>query len=541
MPQLAPHIFNILHQMGVQHAFGIPGDFALTLYDALVESEIEPIVMTHEPCVGFAADAYSRIRGLGLAVVTYSVGGLNMVNAVAGAYAEKSPLVILSGGPGVKERRERDLLHHKVKTFDTQRRVYEEVTIYAATLDNPRTADAQIRQALNYATTFKRPVYLEIPRDMVYAEIDETGENFSSVKKTNPEALAEAIAETLTMLNKASSPVIIADVEVHRFGLQEQVLQLAEKLCVPVCSTLLGKSVFPESHPQYIGIYNGEAGDPYVCKLVEESDCLLMLGAMLTDINLGMFTAHLNPGCTVYASAESIAIKYHEYPNLLFEDFINALCQSQELPRHNCTTIATMKPRVTAAEGKISMNSLLYELNQFIDSNTMIVTDVGDALFAADDIQMKEGTSFLAPSFYASMGFGIPGAIGAQLADPFRRTLALVGDGAFQMTGMELVTAKRIGINPIAIVINNGSYTSLRSMAHQLADFVKIPRLDYAQLATVLGGRGFVVEKCEQLRQALQEAKESDVFSILDVRLEPEDVSPALQRLSELFAKTLKG
>ncbi|MGL5807582.1 MAG: thiamine pyrophosphate-dependent enzyme [Xenococcaceae cyanobacterium] len=262
---------------------------------------------------------------------------------------------------------------------------------------------------------------------------------------------------------------------------------------------------------------------------------------MLTDINLGMFTAHLDPARTVYASAESIAIKYHQYLNVLFEDFINGLCQSQDLPRHNCTSIATMKPCVASCEGKISMNGLLYELNQFIDSQTMIVTDVGDALFAANDIQMKEGTSFLAPSFYASMGFGIPGAIGTQLADPFRRTIALVGDGAFQMTGMELVTAKRIGINPIAIVMNNGSFTSLRSMAHQDADFVKIPRLDYAQLATVLGGRGFVVENCEQFRQALQEAKDSEIFSIIDVRLEPEDISPGLQRVSQLFAKTLKG
>src|SRR5947209_7838516 len=160
MVQLAPHIFDLLHRQGVQHAFGIPGDFALTLYDALAESPIEPVVMTHEPCVGFAADAYSRIRGLGLAVVTYGVGGLNMVNAVAGAYAEKSPLVVLSGGPGVRERRERDLLHHKVKSFDSQRRVFEEVTIYAAVLDDPATAEAHFHRALDRAMTFKRPVYL---------------------------------------------------------------------------------------------------------------------------------------------------------------------------------------------------------------------------------------------------------------------------------------------------------------------------------------------------------------------------------------------
>src|SRR5581483_8679467 len=157
MVQLAPHIFELLHRKGVQHAFGIPGDFALTLYDALAASPIEPIVMTHEPCVGFAADAYARIRGLGLAVITYSVGGLNMVNAVAGAYAEKSPLIILSGGPGVRERQERDLLHHKIKSFDTQRRIFEEVTSFAVTLDDVVTAERQFHRALDFALTFKRP------------------------------------------------------------------------------------------------------------------------------------------------------------------------------------------------------------------------------------------------------------------------------------------------------------------------------------------------------------------------------------------------
>ncbi len=541
MPQLAPHIFELLYQQGVQHAFGIPGDFALTLYDALVESPIEPIVMTHEPCVGFAADAYSRIRGLGLAVVTYSVGGLNMVNAVAGAYAEKSPLIILSGGPGVKERQERDLLHHKVKTFDTQRRVYEEVTLYAEILDNPKTADAKIHRAIDYAMTFKRPVYLEIPRDMVYAEIEEAEHLPAPVKRTEPGPLTEAVTETLEMLHQAKAPVILACVEVHRFGLQEQVVALAEQLGVPVASTMLGKSVFPEGHPQYIGIYNGEAGDPHVQDVVENSDCLLMLGVFMTDINLGMFTARLDPIHTVYATSEKLTIKHHEYSNVRFEDFIKALSSHDSLPHHDPAGLVAMRPRVAPSPGTISMSGLLYELNQFMDSNTLLVTDVGDALFAADDIQMREGTSFLCPAFYASMGFAIPGVIGAQLADPFRRAIALVGDGAFQMTGMELLTARRLGLNPIVILINNGSFASLRAMGHQKSSFTDIPTLDYAKFAEVLGGHGFVIKTGEEFHQALHVAKNSKIFSILDVHISPDDGSPALKRLSELFAKTLKG
>ncbi|MGK7907290.1 MAG: alpha-keto acid decarboxylase family protein [Synechococcus sp.] len=541
MPQLAPHIFELLHRQGVQHAFGIPGDFALTLYDALADSEITPVVMTHEPCVGFAADAYSRIRGLGLAVVTYSVGGLNMVNSVAGAYAEKSPLVVLSGGPGVRERQEKNLLHHKVKSFDTQRRVYDQVTLYAATLDDPLTADAQIHKAIDYATTLKRPVYLEIPRDMVNAEIEETDHPHSPLKQTDPDTLAEALAETLNMLQRAKSPVLLVGVEVHRFGLQKRVLAIAEKLGLPVCATMLGKSAFPEGHPQYIGIYNGEAGDPYVRNLVEDSDCLLMVGVFMTDINLGMFTAHLDPGRTISVTSERLAIAHHHYANLRFEDFIAALVGHPDLPPPPSAEILSMRPRVAPADGRISTSGLIYELNRFIDSDTLLVTDVGDTLFSADDIRMQAGTSFLCPAFYASMGFAVPGVIGAQLADPFRRAIALVGDGAFQMTGMELITAKKLGLNPIVIVLNNGSFSSLRSMGHEKAEFVNIPRLDYAQLATALGGHGFAIETGEDLRRALHNARACDTFSILDVRLQPEDVSPALQHLSALFAKTLKG
>ncbi len=541
MPQLAPHIFEMLYARGVEHAFGIPGDFALTLYDALADSPIQPVVMTHEPCAGFAADAYSRIRGLGLAVVTYSVGGLNMVNAVAGAYAEKSPLVVISGGPGVRERQEHDLLHHKVKTFETQKRIYEEVTVYATILDNPLTADLEIHRALDYALTFKRPVYLEIPRDMVYAEIPELEYLPPPVKRTDRGALLEAVAETVEMLKQATHPVILADVEVHRFGLQAEVIELATRLGVPVCSTMLGKSAFPEGHPQYIGVYNGEAGDPRVRDMVEQSDCLLMLGVFMTDINLGLFTAHLDPSRTVYATSERIVIRHHEYTNVLFEHFIRELLARDDLPRFDPSTIEPMRPRVSRDEGAITMSGLLYELNQFIDENTLLVTDVGDALFASDDIQTREGTSFLCPAYYTSMGFGVPGVIGAQLADPHRWAIALVGDGAFQMTGMEIVTACRLGLKPVVIIIHNRVYGSLRAMGHANADFVNIADIDYARLACALGGCGVVVETGAQMRQALREARHADRFTLLDVRIAPDDVSPALKRLGELFAGTLRG
>ena len=541
MPQLAPHIFDLLHQQGVHHAFGIPGDFALTLYDALAESKIEPVITTHEPCAGFAADAYSRIRGLGLAVVTYGVGGLNMVNPVAGAYAEKSPLVVLSGAPGVEERQTRDLLHHKVKSFDSQRRVFEEVTGYAVTLDNPATADMEIHRAIDYAMTFKRPVYLEVPRDQVYAEIVEADYPPLSAKQTDADTLMEAIAEALTLLNQAQSTIMIVGVEVHRFGMQSIIVHLAERLGIPVCSTMLGKSAFPEGHPQYIGVYNGAIGSDQVTQAVEASDCVIMVGTFMTDFNLGLFSAHLDPARTISITSEQIAIKHHQYNPVRFVDFLTRLNQSRDLPHRDPSSIMAKVCRVTPSLGALTMGGLIYELNQFIDDAMMVVTDAGDVTFTADDIWMKAGTTFLSPAFYASMGFGVPGMLGAQLADPSRRAIALVGDGAFQMTGMELLTAQRLGLNPIVIVVNNGAFASLRMMGHKNADFVHISRLDYAQLAQVMGGRGFVVKNGPQLHRALAEARDCNTFCLLDVHVASDDVSPASQRVASLFSQTLKG
>jgi hypothetical protein len=135
---LGKFLFQYLHERGVRHSFGVPGDFALPTYAWLDRSPIHNITMTHEPAVGFAADAYARVNGIGLAVVTYCVGGLNTLNAIAGAYAEKSPVVVVSGAPGRADRERDPLVHHKVKTFETQRRVYDEVTVASCMKSGPR-------------------------------------------------------------------------------------------------------------------------------------------------------------------------------------------------------------------------------------------------------------------------------------------------------------------------------------------------------------------------------------------------------------------
>ncbi len=181
----------------MRHAFGIPGDFALPTFAALESSPIQAITMTHEPGAGFAADAYSRVNGLGLVCVTYCVGGLNVLNAIAGAYAEKSPVVVVSGAPGRKDREKDPLLHHKVKTFETQRRVYDEVTVATAVLLDEQRAASEIVRCVEACLRHKRPVYIEVPHDMVDRKIPTALSTHVMPEESDPHTLAAAMDETL--------------------------------------------------------------------------------------------------------------------------------------------------------------------------------------------------------------------------------------------------------------------------------------------------------------------------------------------------------
>src|SRR4249920_1697190 len=214
---LGKFLFEYLYRRGVRHSFGIPGDFVLPTFTWLEKSKIHSITMTHEPAAGFAADAYSRINGIGLVCVTYCVGGLNVLNAIAGAYAEKSPVVVISGAPGRKDREKDPLLHHKVKTFETQRRVYDEVTCASTVLLDEERAAAEIARCVDACLRHKRPVYIEVPHDMVDREIPVNLPAVLPAPQSDPDTLAAVMRETVQLLAPAKKPVILAGVELHRF------------------------------------------------------------------------------------------------------------------------------------------------------------------------------------------------------------------------------------------------------------------------------------------------------------------------------------
>jgi len=540
---IGEYLIEQLYAHGVRHVFGIPGDYVLGFYDQLAKSKLLRVINTcDEQGAGFAADAYARVRGLGAVCITYCVGGLKVANTTAEAFAEKSPVAVISGAPGMKEREKNPLLHHKVKEFDTQKSVFEQLTVASTVLSDPQFAFQEIDRVLHAALRYKRPVYIELPRDLVSAPGIPYHQPQEIHEQSDPDTLRAALAEAEAMINRARQPVILADVEVHRFALQDTLLKLVRKTNLPVATTVLGKSVVGEQHPFYLGVYEGALGRDDVRRYVESSDCVVMLGAFLTDINLGIYTAQLDPVRTIYANSEKLSIRYHTYENVRFKDFMRGLLKLR-LRRRKLGRIPQPPPlgefRARPGNAKIKIKRLFQRLNDFLTANTVVVADVGDALFGATDLFIRHRTEFLGPAYYASMGFAVPASIGAQLANPKLRPLVLVGDGAFQMTGLELSTAARYGLNPIVIVLNNFGYGTERQMQDGAYNDVQL--WHYSRLPALLGtGRGFVVKTESELDEALEQAgKCTDTYCLLDVQLDPADRSPALQRLADRLARRL--
>ncbi|MDD2676134.1 MAG: thiamine pyrophosphate-binding protein [Methylacidiphilaceae bacterium] len=492
-----------------------------------------------EQGAGFAADAYARVRGMGAVCVTYCVGGLKIANAVAEAYAEKSAVVVLSGAPGMAERKKDPLLHHKVRNFDTQRKIFEEITVGATVLDNPDTAASEIDRLLDLARRYHRPVYIEVPRDLMLAPCRPPSTRRES-EESDPQTLAEALEEARQMLLASRCPLILADVELHRFGLQKELVRLTETTGIPVAATLLGKSVIAETHPHYIGVYEGATGRAEVNDYVEASDCLLLLGVFLTDITVGGSSASFDMSRSIYATSEKLSIRHHSFEGVRLEDFVRGLLklgiQKKVLPGIAARRTEPMTRSSARPLDRITVQSLFVEVNRILSPEIIVIADVGEALFGASDLVIREPTEFLSPAYYASLGFAIPASLGAALANSRLRPLVLVGDGAFQMTGMELYTAARFGLSPIVVLLNNRGYSTERQILD--GPFNDLLEWNYCRLPELLGsGRACQVRTNQELEETLQAAlAQKDSFWLIEVRLNPHDRSPALERLAKRLA-----
>ena len=533
---VAGTLIDALHGAGAREVFGIPGDFALPFFDALERMPLlRLLTLSNEPSLGFAADACARMRcAPSVVAVTYGAGALNVVNPVACAYAEKSPVVVISGAPGRAQRESGLRVHHEVKGADSQLNIFREITCDQARLDDASAAPAQVARVLASARRHARPVYLEIPNDMVDAT---AGPAPAFVEPAvDEDALEACAAEILERISASKCPVLMVGVEVRRFGLEARVARLAHALRIPVVTSFLGRGLLADGEAPLVGTYLGAAGDPEITALVEESDALILLGEIFSDTNFGVSHRRVDLRRAIHALDTKVTISYHTYENIPLGALVDALGKktpAKPLPgplareaeiRGLARDDAPIAPEDIAA----AINDLMRAHGKF-----PIAADIGDCLFTAMDLV---NTDHVAPGYYATMGFAVPAAIGVQVATG-RRPIALVGDGAFEMTGMELGHCKRLGLDPVVVVLNNAGWGML-SAFRPGASYTDIGRWDFAALASALGGHGHRATTRGELGAALDKAAGArGTFQLIDARIAAGSLSGRLRRFAGAIAR----
>ena len=531
--KLAESLLHALKDRGAGELFGIPGDFALPLFKVIADSGILPYyTLSHEPAVGFAADAAARVRsGLGVAVVTYGAGALNMVNAVASAFSEKSPLVVISGAPGAAESRRGLLLHHQAKNLDSQLQIYTEITCDQAILNDASKAPAHIERVLRNCEQQSRPVYIELPRDMVNVHCEPVPSSQNAI--VDEEAASACADEILARIEASKRPAILAGVEVRRYGLENKVAALSRRLGLPVATTFMGRGLLANRDCPLIGTYLGVAGDPAISTVVENSDALLMLGVIVCDTNFGVSSRKIDLRHALNAADRQVYISHHIYQDIPLSSLLDALLENGK--PHSSSYPRAIQPSyargLEADEQPISPDDIACAVNDLFDRQGLMpmASDVGDCLFTAMGM---DNTELVASGYYATMGFGVPAGMGLQVVTG-RRPLVLVGDGAFQMTGWELGNCSRYGWDPIVLLFNNRSWEML-SVFQPEADYTRLDDWHFSDMAKSLGGEGIRVHTRRELSAALKAAAEKrGHFQLIEIMLPRGKRSQTLSRFVE--------
>jgi indolepyruvate decarboxylase len=357
-------------------------------------------------------------------------------------------------------------------------------------------------------------------------------------------ALAEAVDETVQRIENARQPVFLLGVEIHRFGLQEEAVRLAEQSGIPMAATMLGKGVVAETHPLYMGLYEGALGRDEVTKYVEASDCVIMLGTFMTDLNLGVYTAELDLGDCIYVTSEQCRLRYHHFHDVQLVDFVRALAARHPRPKNSIPPAPTefwKEPFTLQPENRITVTRLMDRLDEQLEDGTVVIADVGDALFGATDLTTRGKTEFISPAYYTSMGFAVPAALGVHVARADARVVSIVGDGAFQMTGMEFANLVRYKFPSIVIVLDNQGYGTERLLHPGDWKFNDVQPWNYHRLPDLVGGgKGYLIRTEAEFDQALTAAwQERTQPSILQVIIDQQDCSRSLRRLTERMSKTI--
>ena len=534
-----------LKEIGVDHLFGVPGDFVMGFFNQVIKSDIKYIGTCNELNAAYAADGYARIKGIGAFASTFGVGELSAINGVAGSFAERVPVVVITGSPATINFRTRPLLHHTLGDYQIPLKMYEKITVATTQLDNAEIAPDEIDRVLLACIKHQQPVYISIPSDVVMMKCRRpVSFQFPTHPTSDAESLAEAINEAVKMLESSKLPVVIGDVELIRYNLQNDFAALLNKTGYPYVTMMLGKTILSEQHPQFIGLFEGDRSREYVADRVESADCILKLGALMTDFNTGGFTSNLDESKMISANIGFVKVKHHYFENVHLHDFIAGL--TERLTHRDAATLNIKSasktcvhrytdPFLADAKKPLSIKRFFDRMSHFIQNNSIVVAETGVSLFSAAELLMPDGATFIGQTFYGSIGYTVGATLGAGIAATDRPVILFVGDGAFQVTCQDLSTMIRNHIKPIVFLLNNDGYTIERVICdHPYND---IQPWHYHKLVEVFGGGiAFDVHTEGELEDALTNAGKADSLVFIEIHTDRMDCPESLRSAGKSMA-----
>jgi len=549
---VSTYLLDRLHELGIEHIFGVPGDYNLAFLDDVVaHKNLKWIGNCNELNAAYAADGYARIKGIAALITTFGVGELSAINGIAGSYAENVPVIKITGTPPTKVMENGAIVHHTLGDgkFDHFSNMYREITI-AQTNVTPEHAAEEIDRVLRACWNEKRPVHINLPIDVYNKPINKPTEPIINKPiLSNKEALNKMLLHAISKINSAKKPVILADFEVDRFHAKENLHQFVEKTGFPIATFSMGKGIFPEKHPQFIGVYTGDVSSPYLRKRIDESDCIISIGVKLTDTITGGFTQGFTKEQVIEIHPYTVKIIDKKYGPVVMQDVLQHLSDSIE---HRNKDTLDVKPFILESSPfteefnpkaqMVTQKRFWQQMYHFLQENDVLIVEQGTPFFGSAAIPLPNHTAYVGQPLWGSIGYTLPALLGTQLANLSRRNILIIGDGSFQVTAQELSTILRQNLKPIIFLINNNGYTVERAIHGQNQPYNDIQMWDYNKLSMIFGSEEksltFKVENEAELAEVLTNIifnKNQLIF--IEVIMSQSDQPELLAKLGKRFGQ----
>ncbi|RDI68410.1 indolepyruvate decarboxylase [Nocardia pseudobrasiliensis] len=540
VPTVAEYAVARLADLGIEHVFGVPGDFAFGLDNAIeAEKRLTWVGAANELNAAYAADGYARIRGAAILCTTYSVGELSALNGVLGSYAERLPVFHLVGQPSSKLQRVRAVTHHSLG--DGMFRQFEALSAASACVSahlTARNAIAEMERVITEALAQRRPAYLTIAADEALLPVIGTpvaGMALTEVPRpqSDPASLDAAITAITDRVTASKATVVLPAYTIGRFGLGRQLIRLLDASGLAYATTPMDKAQIPETNRHFLGMYAGDNSEPDVKKAVESAEVILNLGGVaFIDSNTGQWTDGLDPARMITVWPDHVRIGHTDFSAVYLADVLERLTTAlskTETPRLD----SPATPSISGAVGDPVSSATLYpRLAKFLRDNDIVLAETGLCLNPMSRIRLPEGAVFHNQTLWGSIGWATPAALGTTLADPSRRTVLVTGDGAHQLTANEIGTMGRYGVKPVIIVLNNAMYGIEEILnEHQGHVYDVLAPWNYHQLPGALGCKDWYTARVTtvgELDTALTTAATHNNGCYLEIMLGRSDIPPSL-------------